>query len=125
MTIGSTVDSDPGPYLIDDTPTYDDTNMDDEDTSMGSQYYDPIMDGLCEGTLSGDIDIYDIMINDTHAIIFQGGDSKHLSKIWRIHLCDSKRNMDVTTQMSVWYQDPKIIHKYGTNDLMIQYKPIQ
>ena len=55
----------------------------------------------------------------------KGMDPTHLSKIWIIDIDDSKRTLDVTTQTSVWSQDPILGRSYGTNDHMLWYNCIQ
>ena len=101
MVIGSTVASDPGLCLIDDTPTDNETYMDNEDASIGSQDDGHRVDDIYQSTVYGEIDFDDIMVNETHSIQFQCVDSTNLSKICRIDFDDSKRNLGVTTQTIV------------------------
>ena len=53
----STIASDPGLYLIEDTPKDNETDMDDEDASMGGQYDNHLIDKIYEGKVSRDIDL--------------------------------------------------------------------
>ena len=62
MEIGSTIYSGTVPYLIEGTPMDDKTDMDDEYTSIGSQYDDHLIDELCEGAVSGDTKFDGIII---------------------------------------------------------------
>ena len=99
--------------------------MHDEDTSMGSQDDKHLIDKIYERTASGDIDINEIMVNDTHARLFQDVDTTYISKIWRIDLDNFNRILDVTTQTIVRSQNTKLSRNYGTNKCMIHFKRIQ
>ena len=125
MEIGSTIASDPGLHLIGYTTTDGETDRDDEYASMGSQDDDHFIDEIYDGIVYGDIDLYEIMVNATHTIQFQGFYPTHLYKIWRIELYDANRDLYVTTQMSVWSQYPKLRRNYGTNNRILRYKNIQ
>ena len=48
--------------------------MDDEDASMGSQYGYHLIDEICEGAVSGEVDIYETMVNVNNVRLFQGID---------------------------------------------------
>jgi hypothetical protein len=50
---------------------------------------------------------------------------EYLSKVWRISLEDTKRTIDVTSQLSVTPKDPIVAKDYGTNDRMLRCKRIR
>ena len=91
---------------------------------MGSQDDNHLIYELYERTVYGEIDLDDIMVNATHEKWFQGVDPKNPFNIWIIYLDDSKITLDVITQTSVRYQEPKLIRNYGTNNWMLWYKHI-
>jgi hypothetical protein len=51
----------------------------------------------------------------------RGVTPKYLSKVWRISFEDTKRTIDVTSQLSVTPKDPILANNYGTNDRMLRY----
>ena len=78
MSIGTTIDSDPGPHLIEDAPKDNVTYMGDEDTYMGSQYYYHTIYDIYEGGVSREIELDKITVNFTHVRLFQGVDTTHI-----------------------------------------------
>ena len=125
MLIVSTIDFDPGMYIIEHTPNGYEIYMDNEDASMGSQYDDYLMYEIYDGTVSRDIDLDEIIVNYNHTILFQGVDTTHLFNICRIYLDGVKVTLDVTIQTVLRSQDHKLRKNYGTNKRMLRYKFIQ
>jgi hypothetical protein len=108
-------------YLV-ETVEDDDTSTNDDDDSSTED--DLLFDELYKGSLTGKIDLDDIMVSAAHAERSQGIDAKHLSKTWRIDLETAERTLDITSQKSVRKDNPTLSRNYGTNDRMLRYKRI-
>ena len=103
----------------------DDSDVDisdaESDSSQSSTLSD-ILDKLYDESLSGQVDLDEIMVSATHANPRKGVDAEHLSKIWRIDLETARRTLEVTTQRSNRVDNPTLSRNYGTNDRMLRYK---
>ena len=104
-------------YLNDDDSQ--DTS-DDDDTSLDNSEddFDPME--LDDDTNEALLD--NLMASTAQAGNSRGVDPKHLSKTWRISHEDAQRTIDVTTQMSIWTDDPVLSRNYSTNERMLRYK---
>ena len=104
-------------YLNDDDSQ--DTS-DDDDTSLDNSEddFDPME--LDDDTNEALLD--NLMASTAQAGNSRGVDPKHLSKTWRISHEDAQKTIDVTTQMSIWTDDPVLSRNYSTNERMLRYK---
>ena len=105
-------------YLDDDSQ---DTSDDDNSSLDNSEdLFDPMeLDDDTNEVLDN------LMASTAQAGKSGGVDPKHLSKIWRISHEDAQRTIDVTTQTSIWTDDPVLSRNYSTNDRMLRYKRIK
>eukprot|EP00957_Ditylum_brightwellii_P085963 6540385-Ditylum_brightwellii.AAC.1 len=67
-------------------------------------------------SLSGEINLDEVMTSATHAGKPKGIDTTHLSKVWKISHEEAVNTIDTTTQHSQQTDDPKLSRNYGTND---------
>eukprot|EP00957_Ditylum_brightwellii_P086395 6573677-Ditylum_brightwellii.AAC.1 len=75
-------------------------------------------------SLSGDIDLDEVMTSAAHAGKPKGIDPTHLSKVWKIGHKQAVNTIDATIQHNQRTDDPKLSRNYGTNDGMLRYKRI-
>eukprot|EP00957_Ditylum_brightwellii_P101342 7723100-Ditylum_brightwellii.AAC.1 len=70
-------------------------------------------------SLSGEINLDEVMTSAIHAGKPKGIDLTHLSKVWKISHEQAVNTIDATTQHSQQMDDPKLSRNHGTNDRMI------
>ena len=73
----------------------------------------------------GQIDLDSVMAGSISGGKHNGVDAKHLSNIWCIDHDTAKRIFDVTSQLLVRTNDPRLSRNYGTNDRILRYKRIK
>ena len=84
-----------------------------------------MLDYLYAKTTKSNIYLDDIMFTAAHASRPTGIETYHLSKIWIIYLDSAKRTLEVRSWHSTMSDNPTLSRKYGTNDLVLQYKRIK
>eukprot|EP00957_Ditylum_brightwellii_P123540 9419589-Ditylum_brightwellii.AAC.1 len=67
-------------------------------------------------SLSGEINLDEVMTSATHAGKPKDINPTHLSKVLKISHEQAVNTIDATTQHSQRMDDPKISRNYGTND---------
>ena len=119
MNIGATSIFDQ--IYLDDDDSQD--TSDDDDTSLDNSEDD--FDPMELNDDTNEVLLDNFMASTAQAGKSRGVDPKHLSKIWRISHEDAKRTIDVTTQLSIWTDDPVLSRNYSTNDRMLRCKRIK
>ena len=75
--------------------------------------------------MEGRLNLDKIMVIAIQVRKHKGVEPNHLTKIWRIDHDIAKKAIDITTQRSVWSDNPKLSRNYDTNDRMMRYKHIK
>ena len=113
-----------GNYLAEDSTEDTDPMTDDNDDDINSNDYSWILHELSDSTMSGHIDLDDIMVGATHARESKGIDADHLEIFWIIDPAVAQKTLDITLQHSIQKDEPKLSSNYGTGDRIIRYKRI-
>ena len=116
-------------YLVSDDDTVETyPNTDDSEDENDSEEdenddvgYNPdesnvLLDEIYMKSLSGEIDLDEVMTSATHAGKPKGINPTHLSKVWKISHEQAVNTIDATTQHSQQTDDPKLSRNYGSND---------
>ena len=71
-----------------------------------------------------DFEAYEAELAAAHAEVPKGVTKELLSKIWRISENESRRTLEVTTQLNRQDADASLSRNFGTNDRMLRYRRI-
>ena len=125
MSLGST-DAPNSDYLDegDDNCTVTAASSTEDDMSDLEVRNESLLDTIFTKSQTGQLDLDEIMASATHARKINFISDEHLSKVLRIDVETAKRTLDVTSQLNMRTDDPKLSRNYGTSDRMLRYKRI-
>ena len=109
-------------YLLEEDDDQDDSPAPEEWTKEieNKEIY-----SLFEKVTQGQIDLDSVMPGSVSRGNNHGVDAKHLSNIRCIDHDTENRTLDVTSQLAVRTNDPRLSRNYGTNYQMLRYKRIK
>ena len=109
-------------YLLEEDDDQDESPAPDEWTE---EIDNKEIDSLFEQVTQGQIDLVSVMTGYVYRGKNHGVDAKHLSNIRCIDHDTENRTLDVTSQLAVRTNDPRLSRNYGTNYQMLRYKRIK